>query len=226
MSKKYPRLNDKAWLIQKYWEEKLSHQQIAQIVGCGRTSVWRAFKAFNISCRSFSEAGRGEKNPMFGKHHSEEANQKNRLKHLGKVSSFKGKHHSEAAKAKQREARKHRIFPTHHTKIEMIFEEITEKKTDKIRYTGDGSFWIETHKGNINPDFIVIGKKIAIEVNGEWTHYSLLNYKRPIRRGVDYRRDILKKVGWKLIVFWESDLKRKDAEQFILSVLRKKGIIK
>ncbi len=35
---------------------------------------------------------------------------------------------------------------------------------------------------------------------------------------------ILKKYGWKLVVFWHEDLVREDAEQFVLTKLQKGGI--
>jgi group I intron endonuclease len=44
----------------------------------------------------------GEKNGMFGKHHTEESKQKSRLSHLGQPSGMKGKHHKEESKEKTR----------------------------------------------------------------------------------------------------------------------------
>lgn len=123
---------------------------------------------------------------------------------------------------KIKEARKRQVFPRHHTKIERILIEMFERNGLPIKYTGDSAFWIKTPEMNINPDFIVEGKKIAIEANGEWTHYSLGNYKKRVSSGKSHREKLLKSVGWKLIVFWESDILRKDAEAFVLSVLRKR----
>ena len=45
----------------------------------------------------------GENNPFFGKHHTEEAKEKNRQAHLGKPSARKGAHHSKETKAILRE---------------------------------------------------------------------------------------------------------------------------
>ena len=181
----------------------------------------RGKKVSEETRRKLSEAGKGEKHPMYGrrgedspvygKHPSEETR--------GKMSEAqKGKHHTEEAKAKIREARKHRIFPKHHTKPELIFEEICKRRNLPFKYTGNGDFWIE----NINPDFIECnGKKIAIEVFGDYWHSPLLNSKLGERSTLTYRKRMLKKYGWKLIVFWETDLKREDAEQFVSSELKK-----
>ena len=113
-------------------------------------------------------------------------------------------------------------MPTNNTKPELIFEEICKKNDLPFKYTGDGSFWVH----NINPDFVECNdKKIAIEIFSDYWHSPLLNRKLKEDRTLPYRKRILKKYGWKLIVFWESDLKREDAEQFILIELRKHGII-
>lgn len=198
--------------------------------------------------RKISKTLEGHPSPNKGKHPTEETRQKQRDAHKGKHPSGetrvkqglarKGTHRSEATKAKMREAhkgkhpnevtrqklrdaRENQKMPTRHTKIERILKEIVEKYTDKIKYTGDGSFWVKTPEMNINPDFIVTGKKIAIEANGEWWHSRLHNYKLGKGRDPNERRKLLKKVGWKLIVFWGEDLLRKDAEDFVLSELKK-----
>lgn len=113
--------------------------------------------------------------------------------------------------------RKARKFPTHHTKPELIFEAICKKHNLPFKYTGDGSFWIK----NINPDFVECnGKKTAVEIFGDYWHSPLLNRNLREKATLSYRKRILKKYGWKLIVFWETDLKRPDAEHFILSQIK------
>lgn len=122
----------------------------------------------------------------------------------------------EETKNKLREARKKQTIPTHHTKPEMIFESICNKYNLPYKFTGDGTFWI----GNANPDFVNCnGKKIAIEVFGDYWHSPLINPKLEERFTLAYREKVLKEYGWKLIVFWESDLMRDDVENFVLSKL-------
>ena len=116
-------------------------------------------------------------------------------------------------------ARQHIKIPKHHTKPERIFEDICKKNNLPFKYTGDGTFWIH----NINPDFIESnGKKVVVEVFGDYWHSPLLNYNLKEDRTLTYRRRIFKKYGFKLIVFWETDLLREDAEAFILKTLEKK----
>ncbi len=118
-------------------------------------------------------------------------------------------------------ARKAIQIPTHHTKPEKRFMEICDKHNLPFKYTGDSSFWIK----NINPDFVECNnKKIAVEVFGDYWHSPLLNPKLREKSTLPYRQKVLKKYGWKLIVFWETDLKRQDAEDFVLIALRKEGI--
>ena len=189
--------------------------------------------------QKLSDARKGEKNPRFGKHHSEETKQKISEANKGEKHPRFGKHHSKETKQKQskakrgkkasqttkaklREARKHRKIPTHHTKPELIFEEICKKHNLPFKYTGDGSFWIGKNP-SVNPDFVECnGKKTAVEIFGDYWHSPLLNYGLKENRTLSYRKKILKKYGWKLIVFWESDLKREDAEQFILNEMQKR----
>ncbi len=49
-----------------------------------------------------SEMRKGEKNPFFGKHHTEESKEKMRQSSKGQVSGFKGKKHSKEAKEKMK----------------------------------------------------------------------------------------------------------------------------
>jgi len=115
--------------------------------------------------------------------------------------------------------RKAQRMPKHHTKPELIFEQICKNNNLPFKYTGNGIFWIH----NINPDFVDCnGKKIAVEVFGDYWHSPLLNYKLKEDRTLSYRKKTLKKYGWKLIVFWESDLLRKDVEAFVLNTIKKK----
>ena len=107
----------------------------------------------------------------------------------------------------------------HKTKPEQIFEEICEKNNLPFKYTGDGSFWIGG-KPALNPDFInTKGKKVCVEVFGNYWHSTRLGKDTPYIQTHEGRREKLKEHGWELIVFWENDLKRDDAEQLVLSKL-------
>lgn len=172
--------------------------------------------------QKLSDAQKGEKHPFFGKHHTKETKKKLSNANKGEKHPFFGKHHSESTRKKIGIKRKAQKFPKHHTKPELIFEQICKKNNLPFKYTGDGSFWIH----NINPDFVECnGKKLAVEIFGDYWHSPLLNYRLKENRTLSYRKKILKKYGWKLIVFWESDLVRKDAEQFVLSEMQKHGIL-
>lgn len=169
------------------------------------------------TCKKIGDANRGQKSPYFGKgfmrgkHHSEAT-----LKKMSDVK--KGKHPSEATREKLREARRHQKI--HHTKPELIFEEMCKKYELPFKYTGDGAFWIQ----NLNPDFVECnGKKIAVEIFGVAFHSPLFTFRPniPYSQTLEGRRRILKKYGWKLIVLWDRDLLRADAEQFVLSELKK-----
>ena len=163
----------------------------------------------------------GDKSPLYGKHLSRETKRKIGEANKGKRNYFLGKHRPEETKRKMRETRKHQKFPKSKTKPELVFLALCEKHSLPFKFTGDGSFWIE----NLNPDFVDCnGKKIAVEIFGDYWHSPLLNPKVRYNRTLKGREEILKKYGWKLIVFWGIDLKRADYEQFVLQKLEKEGI--
>lgn len=122
-------------------------------------------------------------------------------------------------------ARQKQKIPKHHTKPERIFKSVSKKNNLPFKYTGDGSFWIGD-KPAINPDFIHLTKKIVVEIFSYW-HDPLRRHCK-VRYSATYegRKKILKRYGYKLIVFWQEDLEREDAEQFVLHTLREEGVIK
>lgn len=250
---KYFELNNKEWLEEEYLVKKLSARQIAEIVGCASSTVREALKRVGIKSRTISESKKGEMNPrfgkhgyMYGKHHSKET--KAKLREANKNPSeetrqklrevHKGKHHTEAAKknmreakkntseetrAKLREARKHRKFPTIDTKPELIFINFYNKFgiADRVKDTRDNSF----HIGRLNPDFVIPDMKIAIFVNGDYWHSALLKPNLGYTQQPENQMKICKRHKWKAVIIWGTDLLREDAEQFVLSVLRKEKII-
>lgn len=168
----------------------------------------------------------GKKHPFYGKHHSEETRVGMSKSHKGKKLSESHRQmieeakRTEEARAKMRELRKHQSFPKHHTKPEMIFENVTKKDSLPFKYTGDSSLWIGKGKDVINPDFIHLTKKIVVEIFS-WHHDELRNRRVKPKGRYEVRKRIYKKYGYKMIVFWQEDLEREDAEAFVLSALKK-----
>lgn len=118
-------------------------------------------------------------------------------------------------------------IPTHHTKPELIFEEICKRNNLDFHYVGDGQLWIgQKGEKQLNPDFIEAnGKKICVEVMGAYWHSPLLNQSIKEARTLDYRKKFYRKYKWQPIFIWDTDLVRKDAEQFVLNTLQKEGVI-
>ncbi len=152
-----------------------------------------------VTKEKLSNLKRGDKNPMFGKHHTIEAIKKMKMSKLGKPNiKWKGKHHAESTKEKIRQMRMKQRLPNKFTKPEMKFMRIIRKHNLPYKYTGNGSFWIE----NINPDFVQTnGKKICIEIWGDYWH----NLPKEIKKD-EKKLEILQKYGWHRIVIWEHEL--------------------
>lgn len=187
--------------------------------------------------RNISESLKGENHPFYGKHLSEEhrrnlsKSSKSRkgwkLSEQGRrniIEAHIGVEVTEETRKKLREARKRRKnFPKHHTKPEMIYEEICKKYNLQYKYTGDGAFWIGKNPA-VNPDFVNCnGKKIAVEIFSYW-HDPIWRFgKVKYSQTYEGRKEILTQYGWKLVVFWQEDLEREDAEAFVLSTLKREG---
>lgn len=119
--------------------------------------------------------------------------------------------------------RKKLRMPTHHTKPELIFEQICKNNNLDFHYVGDGSLWIgKKEEKQLNPDFIEAnGKKICVEIMGAYWHSPLLNPKIKKNRILTIRENHYKKYKWQSIFIWDTDLFRKDAEKYVLNELGK-----
>jgi G:T-mismatch repair DNA endonuclease (very short patch repair protein) len=96
------------------------------------------------------------------------------------------------------------------TKPEQQLIEILRGLKMPFRYVGNGSYII----GNMNPDFIHTGgKKVAIEIFGDYWHDPTKNPKVPYSRTEEGRKEAFSKHGWKLIVIWERELKKNNIEE-------------
>lgn len=282
MSKKYPILDDKRWLYQRYWGDKLSIAEIARIVGCCGATVHYALERHCIKRRTRSEAEKGEKAPNYGKHLPEETRRK-----LSKVN--KGKHLSEETKKKMSEAKKDKPLSeetkqkiseakkgNHHSeetkrKISIAFKRLwqgpnyaknmskvskklwqdpnyvnkiiaarnakpnkVEKKLDRIlqkhfpgEYAYNGDFSCGITIGGKIPDFVnVNGEKIVIEVFGRLWHDEQI-MRQKFGNELSWKRTefgtkaLYSQFGYKCVVFWEEDLERENAEEYVLSLLKK-----
>lgn len=122
-------------------------------------------------------------------------------------------------------ARSARSFSTHHTKPELIFEEICRNNSLPFISVADSKLWIGKNP-SLNPDFAEsTGKRIAIFVNGDFWHSPLLRYNIKNSQRADVQVRICKRHRWKPIILWETDLLRKDAEAFVLTTLKKENVI-
>ena len=171
--------------------------------------------------KKISETQIGEKSHNFGKTFTKE--------HIQKLSEATKKYfkNNPLGLERLRKMRKHQKFPQHHTKPELIFENICKQNNLDFHYVGDGSLWIgKKGEKQLNPDFIEAnGKKIIVEVFGDYWHSPLLNRNMKEYGTFEYRKEHYKQFGWKSIFLWESDLKRKDAGEFVLNLLKKGGVI-
>lgn len=241
---------DRNWLNQKYHQEKLSSNEIARILGCDGKIVLKALKYFDLPIHANGELRKGKTLTPEWKRKIGEAG-KNRCKYM--LLSLKeelndaywNKKHSSCEIAQmigctpeaviralrkfdiprrtRSEARRLQKMPKSNTKPERIFIGFYKKfgLENQVVDTRSNSFRI----GRLNPDFIIRDMKKAIFVNGDYWHSPLLKYNVRETQRVDCQIKECKKHKWKAIILWESDLKREDAEVFVLLQLKKEGIL-
>lgn len=118
-------------------------------------------------------------------------------------------------------ARRYNVRPPI-TAPEKTFMSICRKCLLPFHFVGDGALWL----GRANPDFVHNTKKIVVEIFGDYWHSPLLNHKMRNVATVKGRTEQLKAEGYKCIILWESDLKRKDAEAFVMHLMQKEKILR
>ena len=107
----------------------------------------------------------------------------------------------------------------HKTQPEMVFEEICTKHGLPFHYVGDGSLWIGDDR-KLNPDFIEAnGKKIIVEIFGDYWHNPSLNPKIQESATLEYRKCHYSRYGWESFFIWEHELKIPDADRFVMNML-------
>lgn len=179
-------------------------------------------KEDNEGVRRISESKKGEGNPNFGKKginnpqyrkpRSKKTKQKisNKMKQMYQDPEFAKKMHQATAKRP--------------TKPEKMWHNIAiNKHSLPFKYTGNGEVVI----GGKCPDFVHLTKKVVIEIFGKAFHSPLFTFRKKMPFHQTYEGTIkhYKRHGYKCVIFWDRDLLREDAEQFILSILKKERII-
>ncbi len=208
---KYPLLNDRDWLIQKYHIEKWTLTEIKNFVGCSSVdTVWSAFKRLNIERRTWSEIGKekvGAKNSFYGKHHTEKTKQK--LSEI-RVKQWQSEEYIKSwLKGKNR----------HPNKLELLVLEALQKiQPNEWKY--NGNFEQGVMIGGMIPDFVnVNGEKKVIEVFGDYWHDDE-QIKMSWKRTEFGRKAAYAQLGYTCIVLWEKDLRKENAEEYIKRELK------
>jgi G:T-mismatch repair DNA endonuclease (very short patch repair protein) len=129
----------------------------------------------------------GDKNPFYGRQHTEETKQKLR-----------------AAYRKRCLENRYRILKT---RPEKSLEKFIEDNKLPYTYTGNRKFWIE----DVNPDFVnTNGEKKVLEVLGCYWHNCPIHFPTKgcqSNRKTDSRKELIyKKYGYVCVQIWEHDL--------------------
>ena len=138
---------------------------------------------------------RGEKNPFYGKKHSEETR---------KIISEHDKKLWQKEDYIKKQMRSRNVRPN---KVEITLNSLLQGNFPKEwKYTGDGSVII----GGLCPDWINCnGKKKIIELFGCFFHGCSIhnpNWKPPFKARENIRREVFSRYGFNTLIVWEHEL--------------------
>lgn len=204
------KLSDK-WNYEKHFNEKsknnISESMKRQYLDGRRKSYWLNKKLTEERKSKLKLMNLGENNSFYGKHHSIESKKKISQKN-------KGLKRSNLVKLKMKEKRKLRILPVKDTTIEvkmqnflkeLNIEFVTHQYMKDIEHGYQCDIMIPVQEG--------IEKKTIIECYGNYWH----NY--PVAREIDnIRCTELRKAGWRVLVFWESEIRPMELQDLKLKM--------
>ena len=194
-----------------YSEERineLKHQMTGNqfAKGTKHTEEWKKWK---------SESQRGEKNPFYGKEHSDKTKCEISNANLGKVPWIKGKTHDAKTRALIRESRLKQVFPQEDTKPERIMQKALLYRN--VEY--------EKHFPVLGQPDVFIKPNLCVFIDGDATHgnprYYGINDK--IAFGVIAKDRWIKdqnvtmkliKSGYKVLRIWQDDIEN-DADKCV-----------
>ncbi len=170
---------------------------------------------------------------MKGKNHTPEANEKNRLAHLGKPAWNKDKktgiipwnkgkigtlHHTEEVKARIREFRLKQIFPLRDSTPEIKIQNFLKQLNLKFLAHRP----MREIENSYQSDIFIPSINLVIEIDGDYWHgntdnprFKILNQKQINTKEKDaIRTKELQERGFKVLRLWESDIKKMDVNNF------------
>ncbi len=156
----------------------------------------------------------GEKNPMYGKHHTEKS-KKSMSKNNGRY--WLGKSRSEKVKKALKEARKKTIFPLKDSSIEVKIQNFLKEL--KIEFFTHQYMHIEH---GYQCDIFIPSIKTVIECDGDYWHGNnklfsdeRLNHRIINQREIDKLRtqELIEK-GFRVIRLWEHEIRKMDLTDF------------
>lgn len=153
-----------------------------EIAKLAKKKMSKSKKALNIV---------GDKNPMWGKHHSKETKKKQRMSKI------------ERWKDKEWVMKTLKTFEIKPNKPEILLNKLIQENSLPFNYVGDGKIWFVGEKQAFNPDFLSKNPKHIIEMFGDYWHNLAGRKERDAERLRTYA-----KYGYKTLIIWERELKK------------------
>ena len=188
-----------------YWDKKLTQEKISHQLKIDRKIIIDLMRKYKINLRpnyEYINSLKGKNHPLYGKTWEEIYGVEGAKERRRFFSKFSRKNIIKRIENKE--------FPFFNTKIELILENEMKKRNIKF-----------TKQFNVNNkfvcDFAIPSSKLIIECDGDYWHGNPLIYNKNNLNKIQigkiqrdkFKDKYLKRKGWKVIRFYESDIKNK-----------------
>jgi NUMOD3 motif len=160
----------------------------------------------------------GNKNPFYGRKHSEETKQK--LSEIVKKNTcFHRLNKDPEFQRKRRKAWHGFATASPNRKEKRLQRLISWVCPNEYKFVGDGTFIID----GLNPDFVnVDGQKKIIELFGKAFHHEdHCIWPLPERRTAKGRTKVFRKFGYKTLIIWDDELNTPESRKEVKNKIRK-----
>ena len=212
---KYHNILTKEFLYKEYIINKKSSYQIAKEIGCGRDTVWKYLKKFNIKLRS---TGGNSKNQIASNYIDGRCSKiyycidclkkgiktkicyrtaiygKSRCYSCASKSKWQNKEYRDNTRKRIFEA----LYLSPNNPEKLLIKLLNKILPKQYTFVGDGKLIV----GGFCPDFVNKDNNKIIEMFGDYWHNLPDWSKRDKRRKIAY-----KKLGYKTLIIWEHELK-------------------
>jgi len=166
-------------------------------------------------CKAKRGETKGENNPNYGKHPSEESVRKSVEGNKKRYRDGTHKLCDPEVALKRKKAALKGLMEKRPTSYEKAIIDVILNNLLPYTYVGDGSFWITSNGKHINPDFLHNAKRVVVEVFEDF--WKELTYGS-VGAYVKERESLFQKQGFEVVFINKKDIQK--GEKHLVNLLR------